>query len=155
MFLDSGYLALKKVPTDQRMEQGGSLSFLKPKSSPLSTHAFCLGLDRPNPRPPGSHEHAISRLTISFLTFQGNDGKAKFLKVKDCYEGQNRWQKAAAVTLPVLCWRMGRGPTSNSRLIVASGDIVGSGQKGASSSEDPPLGRERGCVSPGSPYTST
>lgn len=141
MALDSGYLALRNNPTGRRMEQGGSLSFPKPKFSPQSTRALCLGLDRPNPSPPDGCKETVSVLTLGFLTLQGCGDKAKLLKVKDYYEEQTAdVGKEAAVTLIVLCWliwKMGRGSTSKRRLKMASGVAVGSGQKGASDSEDP------------------
>lgn len=96
MALDSGYLVLRNDPTGQRMEGGGPLSLPKSKSSPQSTHALCLGLDRLNPSPPDGHEQVISRLTLGFLSLQGYDDKAKLLTVKDYYEEQTtdgeRWQ---------------------------------------------------------------
>lgn len=86
MALDSGYLVLKNDPTGQRMEQEGRLSLPKSKSSPQSTHALCLGLDRLNPSPPDGREQVVSRLTLGFLPFQRYSDKAKLLTVKDYYE---------------------------------------------------------------------
>lgn len=113
----------------------------KPKSSPQSTYALCLSLDRPNPSPPDGRKKSVSRLIPGFLTLQGCGDKAELLKVKDYHEEQATDKgKAAAVTLIVLywlIWKMGRGPTSKRRLKAASRVTVGSGQKGTSDSEDP------------------